>query len=185
MSIVDMRCPRCGRQATEYEENKWRCLNCNTKFIYEGPVQPNNYNLEEHVHIIDEDTHFFTCAVCGGTFPKTNTPMYRCRKCGATLCAAHAVFEEPDQPPVCIKCPPVPESQASWIDKIIKDDIKLSMGGIAFMALAIVGSVKEWKVLRPPGWLLVLLFVGGLLLTIWAVWLLIKDYRMKRDLEDE
>lgn len=184
MSIVDMRCPRCGKQATEYDENKWRCLNCNTKFIYEGPVQPNNYTLEEHVHIIDEDTHFFTCAVCSGTFPKTNTPMYRCRKCGASLCAAHAVFEEPDQPPVCIKCPPVPESQASWINKNIRNDIKALMGGIGLMVIGIIGPNVSMKH-GPPGWVFVCCFVAGLLLTPWIAWVLIKDCRMRRDLKDK
>ena len=50
MPIVDMRCPRCGKQATEYEKNKWRCLICNNKFIYETPVQPNSCTVEQHVN---------------------------------------------------------------------------------------------------------------------------------------
>jgi len=111
--------------------------------------------------------------------------MYRCRKCGATLCAAHVVFEEPDQPPVCIKCPPVPASPASRIGKLIKDDIKLFMAGIGLMVLAIVGSVVGWTKLRPPGWVFVCIFVLGLLITSLAVWVLIKDCRMKRDLEEK
>ncbi len=53
MPIVDMRCPRCGKQATEYDKNKWRCLTCNNKFLYEAPVQPNSCTVEQHVnHII-------------------------------------------------------------------------------------------------------------------------------------
>jgi len=49
MSIVDMRCPRCGKQATEYDKNKWRCLSCNAKFIYEEPAQ---HSIVEHIHRI-------------------------------------------------------------------------------------------------------------------------------------
>ena len=34
MPVYDMACPKCGKQATEYDENKWRCLHCGNKFIY-------------------------------------------------------------------------------------------------------------------------------------------------------
>ncbi len=37
MGIVDTRCPKCGKQSTEYAENKWKCLECGLKFIYEPP----------------------------------------------------------------------------------------------------------------------------------------------------
>ena len=40
MGIVDTRCRKCGKQTTEYEKNKWKCLACGLKFIYEPP-QPN------------------------------------------------------------------------------------------------------------------------------------------------
>ena len=28
MPVYDMKCPRCGKQSTEYDENKWQCLTC-------------------------------------------------------------------------------------------------------------------------------------------------------------
>jgi len=30
--IVNMACPKCGGQATEYDEKKWSCLRCPRKF---------------------------------------------------------------------------------------------------------------------------------------------------------
>ena len=34
MPVYDMKCPRCGKQSTEYDENKWQCLHCSNKFVY-------------------------------------------------------------------------------------------------------------------------------------------------------
>lgn len=35
MAKVDMTCPRCGKNATEYAQNKWQCLGCGAKFLYD------------------------------------------------------------------------------------------------------------------------------------------------------
>lgn len=40
MPVVSMNCPVCGKQATEYDENKWQCLYCGGKFRYERPMAP-------------------------------------------------------------------------------------------------------------------------------------------------
>ena len=37
MSVEVMICSICGKPATEYDEGKWKCLNCGLKFIYEKP----------------------------------------------------------------------------------------------------------------------------------------------------
>ena len=40
MSLYDMSCPKCGRPATEYDENKWQCLHCGNKFVYKAEPAP-------------------------------------------------------------------------------------------------------------------------------------------------
>lgn len=40
MPIVPMACPKCGRQATEYDDNKWQCLHCGIKFVYKEEKAP-------------------------------------------------------------------------------------------------------------------------------------------------
>ena len=42
MPILSMACPRCGKQSTEYEENKWQCLHCGNKFIIRDEKQSVN-----------------------------------------------------------------------------------------------------------------------------------------------
>jgi DNA-directed RNA polymerase subunit RPC12/RpoP len=37
MPVVSLACPKCGKEATEYAPNKWRCLHCGRKFLYEEP----------------------------------------------------------------------------------------------------------------------------------------------------
>jgi len=36
---IDMSCPKCGKETTEYQQNHWQCLKCGVKFIYD-PSQP-------------------------------------------------------------------------------------------------------------------------------------------------
>jgi rubredoxin len=48
--IVNMACPKCGGQATEYDENKWSCLRCGNKFIF-APEQPRQTIVQSNVHI--------------------------------------------------------------------------------------------------------------------------------------
>ena len=42
-----MKCPRCGKQSTEYDENKWQCLTCSNKFVYkeESPTYQSQTNV--------------------------------------------------------------------------------------------------------------------------------------------
>ena len=40
MSLISMACPKCRKQATEYDEHKWQCLHCGIKFLYERPTAP-------------------------------------------------------------------------------------------------------------------------------------------------
>lgn len=34
MPFFSAACPKCGKQSTEYAEDKWLCLDCGNKFIY-------------------------------------------------------------------------------------------------------------------------------------------------------
>jgi hypothetical protein len=48
--IVNMACPKCGGQASEYDKNKWSCLTCGNKFIF-APDQPSQTFVQSNVHI--------------------------------------------------------------------------------------------------------------------------------------
>jgi hypothetical protein len=37
MPIQSTACPKCGKEASEYEPNKWRCLHCGRTFIVTKP----------------------------------------------------------------------------------------------------------------------------------------------------
>ena len=47
MPVYDMKCPRCGKQSTEYDENKWQCLHCGNRFVYkeESPTYQSQTNV--------------------------------------------------------------------------------------------------------------------------------------------
>ena len=53
--IFNMACPKCGGQATEYDEKKWSCLRCGNKFVY-APVQPSHTFVQSNVHIQGQAT---------------------------------------------------------------------------------------------------------------------------------
>ena len=40
MAVHNMACPNCGKQATEYDEDKWQCLHCGNKFVYKIEPTP-------------------------------------------------------------------------------------------------------------------------------------------------
>jgi len=44
MPVISLACPKCGKEATEYAPNKWRCLHCGRKFRYEEPKAPAGKN---------------------------------------------------------------------------------------------------------------------------------------------
>ena len=49
MGVHDMRCPKCGKQSTEYDENKWQCLHCGNKFVYKE--ESTTYQSQTNVNI--------------------------------------------------------------------------------------------------------------------------------------
>jgi hypothetical protein len=40
MPVISMACPKCGKQATEYDCDKWQCLYCGIKFVYKEEKAP-------------------------------------------------------------------------------------------------------------------------------------------------
>jgi len=53
--IVNMACPKCGGQATEYDEKKWSCLRCGNKFVY-APAETSHTFVQSNVHIQGQAT---------------------------------------------------------------------------------------------------------------------------------
>lgn len=48
--IINMSCPKCGAQASEYDEHKWQCLKCGNKFIL-SPEAPSHTYFQNTVNI--------------------------------------------------------------------------------------------------------------------------------------
>ena len=86
MPVQPMMCPRCGKEATEYDESKWQCLNprCGAKFIYESPPEISRQEISI-TNTIQAAT--FACSGCGGIFPVLQFPQYLCTRCGETCCS--------------------------------------------------------------------------------------------------
>jgi DNA-directed RNA polymerase subunit RPC12/RpoP len=61
-----MACPKCGRQATEYDADKWQCLHCGIKFVYKEEKAP-----VVNVHQLYQSG-------------ETVRPVMCCPKCGST-----------------------------------------------------------------------------------------------------
>jgi|ERR1700722_828526 len=67
--IINMACPKCGAQATEYDEKKWSCLRCGNKFVYE-PVQPSHTFVQSNVQIHGQATFELDVANAKSPLPK-------------------------------------------------------------------------------------------------------------------
>jgi predicted nucleic-acid-binding Zn-ribbon protein len=64
MPVFSMACPKCGSQATEYAENKWQCLRCGVKFVYEDEKPPviNVHQVYESGETVQQ---VLCCPKCG------------------------------------------------------------------------------------------------------------------------
>lgn len=49
--VINMACPKCGGKASEYDTNKWACLQCQQKFLYAPPPPPPATNINTSVNI--------------------------------------------------------------------------------------------------------------------------------------
>ena len=87
-AVQPMNCPKCGKRASEYQPNKWECLYCGRRFIYEPPRHPDSYVRIEQVTSFD-DSSFYVCADCGGKFPKHSYAEFTCKKCKKAFCPEH------------------------------------------------------------------------------------------------
>jgi hypothetical protein len=52
--IVNMACPKCGGQATEYEEKKWSCSFCGNRFVL--AADPSHTFVQSNIHIQGQAT---------------------------------------------------------------------------------------------------------------------------------
>ena len=56
--VVNMACPSCGKQATEYDEHKWTCLHCGNKFVFVPPTSPQTHNyVQNTVNVVGQPTY--------------------------------------------------------------------------------------------------------------------------------
>ncbi len=53
--ITNMACPKCGGQASEYDEHKWACLKCGNKFLFTPPTPSQTY-VQNTVNISGQPT---------------------------------------------------------------------------------------------------------------------------------
>lgn len=53
---VDMQCPKCGKESTEYDDGKWKCLYCGNKFIF-SPTKPPEYTTNNFVNISNDSRY--------------------------------------------------------------------------------------------------------------------------------
>jgi hypothetical protein len=86
--VKSMVCPSCGAPASEYQQNKWECLSCGRRFVYEPPRHPDQYVRVEKVEKLD-DSSFFICGYCGGKFPRHSHAEYVCKRCKKSFCQEH------------------------------------------------------------------------------------------------
>lgn len=85
MPVQSMSCPKCGKWATEYDVNKWQCLSCNTKFIYEPPAsQPESKVIVEHD--LGDTELVYVCSKCNLRVSGVLKPYQVCATCGARVC---------------------------------------------------------------------------------------------------
>jgi hypothetical protein len=166
MAVVDMRCPKCGKQSTEYQKNKWRCLACGAYFLYEPPIEPvkpDIYVKKENINILDEESNFFTCQVCYGKFPRTKCTRYTCRKCQAIVCESHAIQDKPNLPPICTKCAGHLQLNVKWYHKT--SFVVISVLCLGPLALPLVLYNPQYSVTSKVIWTIIII-AGTLLLCI-------------------
>jgi ribosomal protein L37AE/L43A len=80
-----MNCPKCGKRASEYAPNKWECLSCGSRFVYEPPLKPDKY-IKQEATVTPDEAAFFGCCGCRRRVSKFVEAAYVCRKCGYTFC---------------------------------------------------------------------------------------------------
>ena len=55
--IINMACPKCGGETTEYDLHKWSCLRCGNKFIYVPPPSPPTQNVANTVNVVGQPNY--------------------------------------------------------------------------------------------------------------------------------
>ena len=86
-NVTPMMCPKCHQWASEYDENKWQCLSCHIKFIYEPPQEPLKPDLyvKQDVTLSDEGM-LYRCPQCNTQFSIMSCPKRQCAECGMEVC---------------------------------------------------------------------------------------------------
>jgi hypothetical protein len=66
--LVNTACPKCGRQATEYDDGKWSCSFCGNKFVL--AADPGRTFVQSNVHIQGQAAFELDVAKAKPPFPK-------------------------------------------------------------------------------------------------------------------
>ena len=96
MPIQSVSCPNCGKPASEYQPDKWQCLSCGRKFIYERPAEEQRIVHENRMEITGAGI-IYQCPRCGLQFSKLTQPPNTCRHCGNQFCPTCFGIENPDK----------------------------------------------------------------------------------------
>jgi len=67
---VLMSCPKCGKESTEYDNNRWRCLHCGQKFFFDPNAKKNTDEswFSSPAMIFVFGVVFFTLIVIGASY---------------------------------------------------------------------------------------------------------------------
>ncbi len=76
MPVILMACPKCGKQATEYDDNKWQCLHCGVKFVYKAE-QPPVVNVHQTYRSGEPVQSGLCCPKCGNTNVQLKPMIYQ------------------------------------------------------------------------------------------------------------
>ena len=140
MPVQSMSCPKCGKPASEYSPNKWQCLSCQTKFVYETPPE---VSVQQHRLELVTDGLSYQCGLCGLQFSKMLQPANECTACHKTLCpecfGLNAPLKKrrgPGHAKLCLACSPA-EGQA-WYHHPVWILV------LAFVALGPIALLLVW-----------------------------------------
>lgn len=113
--LVPVKCTECGRTTvSEYQENRWQCLGCGAKFVFENSSETRTTAREVSEHIVRHEVETFDCSSCGGHFAISNRGLMTCPLCKQKVCSS-CLYEPKLHGPgdACKKCKKWQERAAS------------------------------------------------------------------------
>lgn len=99
--IVNMTCPKCGGRSSEYDQNKWCCLECGNKFIF-APQAPQQTFVQNTVSIQGQATYDIDVSKSKPPVPKIQKrgdgqPEFFARQIAITTQEVNALQQQREQ----------------------------------------------------------------------------------------